>query len=288
MKKIFYILALPVIFDIPSTHAEMLEDGKFFEDVLISEDVKLEDDSLSARNKASALLNQKPKTIKIEGMPAHFRSHQSNSSFNQSTSTKPIDTTTKYGESPFGMSWGATYNQTKALGVELKSIKRKDGINEFIVTQLPKPLSDFRQVIVSFGENNSLWKIDAYGRLIEDDDSVTKGLHLYHKYYKLLEMKYGNAKETYTPKISIIDVPYKDDYGVDKIRKEKRAEPIGGANFKTELQNREASLYATFENADVGAALALTVDENGKSYIIIDYTNLRIFREQEQDILNAL
>ena len=55
-----------------------------------------------------------------------------------------------------------------------------------------------------------------------------------------------------------------------------------------ELQSGQAVLYATFEDQDVGAALAVNVDGDGKSYIIIDYTNLRIFREREEETLNAL
>ena len=62
----------------------------------------------------------------------------------------------------------------KALGVDLERIERKDSVNDFIVTKLPKPISDFRQVVVSFGENNSLWRINGYGRLIDDDASASR------------------------------------------------------------------------------------------------------------------
>ena len=202
--------------------------------------------------------------------------------------SKPVDTTTKYGEAPFGLSWGATYNQTKALGVDMQKVERKDSVNDFIVTKLPKPLADFRQVIVSFGENNSLWRLSAYGKLIDDNASAAKAVHLYRKYYKLLAQKYGNAKEFYTPKITIVEKTVKDEYGKDKIETEKISEPIGGANFLQELKSGEAVLYATFEDENVGAALAVNVDGDGKSYLIIDYTNLRIFREREQKTLDAL
>ena len=63
---------------------------------------------------------------------------------------------------------------------------------------------------------------------------------------------------------------------------------IGGADFLAELKSGQAVLYATFEGQDVGAALAVNVDGDGKSYIIIDYTNLRIFREREEQTLDAL
>lgn len=285
MKKIFFTV-LCLLFTAASLKAETLEGGKFLEDVLISDDIKMEESSLSAKEKASRLLQQKPKIIKIEGQPLKFRSPTQPKPV--TAVSKPIDTTTKYGEAPFGLSWGATYNQTKALGVDLERIERKDSVNDFIVTKLPKPISDFRQVVVSFGENNSLWRINGYGRLIDDDASASKVLFLYRKYYKLLERKYGNAQEFFTPKISAIEKKVKDEYGVDKIEIEKIPQPIGGPDFLAELQSGQAVLYATFEDQDVGAALAVNVDGDGKSYIIIDYTNLRIFREREEETLNAL
>ena len=63
---------------------------------------------------------------------------------------------------------------------------------------------------------------------------------------------------------------------------------MGGKNFLAELKSGEAVLYATFEDAKVGAALAVNVDGNGKSYIIIDFTNLQIYKEREEQTLNAL
>ncbi len=290
MKKTF-LSALAFLFCLSAAPlaAETLEGGKFYEDVMISDDMKMEDSSNSAKEKASSLLNQKPKIIKIEGQPLQFRSSRGKPAAAASTIvSQPIDTTTKYGEAPFGLSWGATYNQTKALGVDMERIARKDSVNDFVVTKLPKPIADFRQVIVSFGENNSLWRLSAYGRLLDDDASASKALHLYRKYYGLLARKYGNAKEFFTPKITTVEKKVKDEYGVDKIEIEKISEPIGGADFLAELKSGQAVLYATFEDQDVGAALAVNVDGDGKSYIIIDYTNLRIFREREEQTLDAL
>ncbi len=287
MKKIFLAVVM-TLFVADAAKAAKLEDGNFYEDVLISDDIKMEDSSNSAKEKASSLLKQKPKIIKIEGEPLQFRSSRSKAQPVVAVGSKPIDTATKYGEAPFGLSWGATYNQTKALGVDMQRVERKDSVNDFIVTKLPKPITDFRRIIVSFGENNSLWRLSAYGRLINDDASASKVLHLYRKYYDLLERKYGNAKEFFTPKMTTVEKKVKDEYGVEKIEIEKIAEPIGGSDFLSELKNGQAVLYATFEDKNVGAALAVNVDGDGKSYIIIDYTNLQIFREREAQTLDAL
>lgn len=264
-----------------SLSARAEEDVKFYENVLISNDVKLEEKSVNAKDKASSLLDKKPTVIKIEGAPLSFRSQQA-------AQIALEDTTTKYGEAPFGLSWGATYNQTKALGVRIERVEIKDYTNTFKVERLPKQINDFREIVVSFGEENSLWRILAYGRMFDDDNNVSKGLRLYRQYYKLLSQKYGNAKEFYTPKVSKVETLSKDGYGRDKIDISTKEEPVGGDNFLQELQSGEASLYATFEDSSVGAALALSVDTQGRSYIIIDYTNLEIFRERENKTLNAL
>ena len=287
MKKVFLTAFFLLTAAAGTAKAEEpLEGGQFYEDVLISDDLKMRESSDSAKEKASRLLDQKPKIIKIEGAPLEFRAPRQQ----QPTTvvSKPVDTTTKYGEAPFGLSWGATYNQTKALGVDLTKVERKDSVNNFIVTKLPKPISDFRRIIVSFGENNSLWRLSAYGKLISDDPAASKALHLYKKYYDLLHRKYGNAQEFFTPKIVTVEKTVKDEYGRDKVEKEKVTRPIGNPDFLAELQSGEAVLYATFEDKDVGAALAVNVDGDGKSYIIIDYTNLQIFREREKEVLDAL
>ncbi len=287
MKKVFLTAFFLLTTATGTAKAEeILEGGQFYEDVLISDDLKMRESSDSAKEKASHLLDQKPKIIKIDGAPLEFRAYRPQQP--ATVVSKPVDTSTKYGEAPFGLSWGATYNQTKALGVNLTKIEHKDSVNNFIVTKLPKPISDFHQIIVSFGENNSLWRLSAYGTLNSDDPATSKALQLYKKYYDLLQRKYGNAQEFFTPKIVTVEKTVKDEYGRDKIEIEKVAQPIGNPDFLTQLQNGEAVLYATFEDKDVGAILAVNVDSDGKSYIIIDYTNLQIFREREKEVLDAL
>ena len=69
---------------------------------------------------------------------------------------------------------------------------------------------------------------------------------------------------------------------------EQKAAAIGNPEFCSQLEAGSAVLYSTFENAEVGAALALNVDGSGKSYIVIDYKNLRILRAKENQTLEAL
>jgi hypothetical protein len=284
MRKILLVLTLS--FCIIGQEAKSQEDGKFFEDVLISKDIKLEEKSSGAKDRASRLLDSKPKTIKIEGAPPAFRPRQNPAA--PAIAAAPVDTATKYGEAPFGMSWGATYNQTKALGVDMERVELKDYANNFIVTKLPKPIPEFERVIVSFADDNMLWRLIAYGKPFDDDAQASKALKQYRKYYKLLSQKYGNAKQFFDPKVTTIEKTIEDDMGRPKVEITYREEPMGGTNFLEELKTGEATLYATFEDREVGAALTLKINDEGQSYIIIDYTNLRIYKEREDKTLNAL
>lgn len=289
MKKFFAILSMLTIFGCLSANAQ--QDGFFYEDVLISNDVRAEENAQKAKSNASNLLNKKAEAIKLDVAPEvmPFRTRQS--SGNSHFVSQPVivsETATKYGEAPFGLGWGATYKQTKALGVELKPITIKNYPNSFSVSQLPKTLPDINNVNISFGEDNSLWRILAYGHRLEDEPDASKVMALYHRYYKLLEQKYGNAQQFFTPKITTIQKIIKDEEENETIETINIEEPIGNKNFLSDLKSGEAVLYATFENDKVGAALTVNVDGNGKSYIIIDFTNLQIFKEKEEQTLDAL
>ena len=67
---------------------------------------------------------------------------------------------------------GKLGEQIKAMGVELEQTNIKDYPNSFAATQLPKPLPDIRRILVSFGDNNQLWRIVAYGNSTTTGSSV--------------------------------------------------------------------------------------------------------------------
>ena len=154
-----------------------------------------------------------------------------------------------------------------------------------LLTPMPSVINaEFDRINLTFGENNELWRIIAYGQLNEDDSSCSVGLRQYKIYASLLAKKYGKAQEYYTP--AMITVETTDSRG--KPTTEQKAAAIGNPEFCSQLEAGSAVLYSTFENAEVGAALALNVDGSGKSYIVIDYKNLRILRAKENQTLEAL
>ena len=189
---------------------------------------------------------------------------------------------------PFGLPWGASYNQIQNLGIELTQTPIKDYPNSFIARKLPNPISDIAKVYITLGDDNLLWRIIAYGIPTEDTPDGSKVMQTYRKYCNLLNKKYGNEKQYYTPKISLIEKKTVNEKGKVKIETEKYEEPIGNKNFLSQLQSGEAVLYSTFENSKIGAVVSVNVNGEGKSYIIIDFTNLQILKEQEDKTLDAL
>ncbi len=252
----------------------------FYDTMLISDEIKTEENAETAKDSASQLLNSKPQEIKVES--PLLRSHQKR--IRQSKNASPNKTLTEKNPAPFGLNWGASYDEVKNEGVVLTSVGQKDYVNNFSATHLPKNIKLFREVILTFGIENELWRIIAYGNLLDDTPSAEKVLAIYNQYYKLLEEKYGNAQQFYTPNVINVDKPLSDG----KTETVQQEQAIGNPNFLQELQNGQAFLYATFENGQVGAALGVNVDGQGKSYITIEYKNLTIMKAREQQALDVL
>ncbi len=185
----------------------------------------------------------------------------------------------KTSPAPFGLFWGASKNETSARGVLLKKYDIVDHPQSYHATRLSKPIAEIKDVFVSFGDNNKLWRILAYGKTIKDNADASKIYAEYQKYYRLLEQKYGNAEEFYVGA----------KHAIIKDKKEVvETLPIGNSDFLQQLQSGKAELYATFYNENVGVALAVNVDGEGHSYLTIDYKNIQIFEENEEDVLDSL
>ena len=113
---------------------------------------------------------------------------------------------------------------------------------------------------------------------------VACGIKMYQTYAKFLEQKYGHKQEFFTP--ATISVTKQNAQGKDYTVQESA--PLGNPDFLQQLQSGAATLYSTYYNQEVGAALAVNVDGNGKSYIVIDYKNLPILQAREKETIDAL
>ena len=233
-----------------------------------------EEAAADAVEQAKRLLNTRPQALRKQNFPQ----------LRQRIKKAELPSEGNNTAAPFGLIWGATIQETKNQGVLLTRIDEKDYVNNFSAAHLPKAISDFDKVDVTFGDNDELWRIIGYGGLLDDTPDASKVMRQYKIYNDLLKKKYGHAEEFFTP--AQIEVESKDAKG-RKIMVKKDA-PIGNPNFLKQLQNGDATLYSTYYNDDVGAALAVNVDGDGKSYIVVDYKNLKLLRNREKQTLDAL
>jgi hypothetical protein len=199
--------------------------------------------------------------------------------------------TENHASAPFGLYWGISKDETKDLGFDLKSAERKDYQEVYLVTNPKQNTKTFDIVTAIFGEQDKLWCIFAQSTPQKDTPQATDVLNLYHQYYAALEKKYGNAKQFFSPNTYVEEIEEGD--GEDSESKAEKdpivkTNPIGNDNFLQELKEGSAVLYATFENDVIGITLGVSVDGNNQSYISIDYKNLDIMREEEQNKLNNL
>jgi hypothetical protein len=96
-------------------------------------------------------------------------------------------------EAPFGLTWGMSASEVKALGVELSDFPQSDWGHSFSATKLPKVLGDAEMVVLSFGFNDKLWRIAAVSRSFENDPAGVATMARYNELDKILADKYGKG-----------------------------------------------------------------------------------------------
>ena len=289
-KATLFTLSCQLMLGISQARAQ--DNANFYEDLLISEEVKANEANQQAQQKmqkkmqnaqdsARSLLTTKTKNLKIDVPQIEKRSSSSQSDKDVAAEAQNLDA------APFGLLWKASIAAIKNMGIVLTPAQQEDYVNSFIATELPVDAKGFRKIQITFGEEDELWRIIAYGDFIDDSPDAAKGLKQYRIYARLLNQKYGNQKDFYTPATQTVEKEVVEN-GKRVIRSEQVPEEMGNPNFLSQLQQGSATLYSTFEGNGIGAALALNVDGDGKSYIIIDYKNLNILKERENETLNIL
>lgn len=277
---------------IPLSMAHAQSNADFYQDLLISDEVKaneakqkeeqkLREEMQDVQDSARSLLTTKTKNLKIDVPQIERRNNAEPSDKEVAIEAQNLDA------APFGLLWKASEAAIKNMGVILTPAEQEDYVNSFVATQLPVDAKGFRTIQITFGEEDELWRIIAYGDLIDDTPSASKGLRQYEMYARLLNQKYGKQKDFYTPAMKTVEKEVMIN-GRKTMQSEQVPEKMGNPNFLAQLQDGSATLYSTFEGNGIGAALALNVDGDGKSYIVIDYKNLNILKERENETLNIL
>ena len=272
MKNIFLLSNMLLMLIIPGVHAQ----SDFFDDIIIDEqnkkEIKQELKIQESKTKASQMLDKKLQDLSFK------------EKVKKVNEPEPVIRDT----APFGLLWLATKKEIEDIGVKLEEKKVKDAPQSYMATDLPKPVKAFENVLVSFGNTDSLWRISGYGIPLDDDTNASNGLKEYQKFYDLFNEKYANAEEFYTPAVINIDQEVMQKDGTKShIIKQKFVEK-GDVDFKEKLMSGESVLYSTFHNETVSVTLALMANGDGQTFIMVDYKNLKIDELEHDKMLDAL
>ena len=98
------------------------------------------------------------------------------------------------GSAPFGLQWGMSSSEVRALGAELKDVRFKEYGASFSAAKLPKIIADVETVVLSFGYNDSLWRISAASKKFENDPYGYRVRARYDELANVLSEKYGRGE----------------------------------------------------------------------------------------------
>ncbi|UJW86387.1 hypothetical protein [Devosia sp. SL43] len=141
---------------------------------------------------------------------------------------------------PFGLTWLASSEDVVALGATLVPMDLESFGQSYIATNLPKALSDIEAVVLSFGYDNTLWRVAALSSEFENDRYGSQAKARYEQLSASLSKSYS-LTDTY-------EVTSTDNYFMD------------AEKFAYALSKDETFWYSIFES-DV-AEIELSIDAN--------------------------
>lgn len=279
MKKLFFGIFAGLF----AFNTSVKANDNFFNDLMLTEDMKEEIKEEKSIEKSTLdavkILESRPKMLKMKKQKKKIRVEEE-----AVKEAAPV----VYEQAPLGLLWLAPVSEIEYIKVNLTPVELKDNPNSYKATNLPKKIDTFREVILGFGKDDSLWRIAAYGNYIDDDSKASKGIAEYQKYYNMLEKKYGNAEEFFTPAVVNFEEKIPNDDGTTSTAIRQDEIQIGDEGFLETLVSGETVLYSTFDNKKVAVTLALLATGEGKTYIAIDYKNMTVEQKTNEAIYDAL
>lgn len=229
-----------------------------------------------AIKKAKELLRQTPRRLTIKGLPPTASASQSP----KQTHKRAVSA------APFGLFWNSSIASTREQGIKLNLVDMKDYPNSYEAFDLPKSINFFERVFITYGLSDQLYRIIAYSKSIDDDSSASKILGHYHTYSEYLDKKYGNMQQQFSPALITKTIP--DEKDKEKETTIEEPAPLGNSDFLSQLASETAVLYSTYHNDEVEAVLSIGVNGDNQSYLVIEYRNLNIIKQLENNTIDAL
>lgn len=273
MFGLFFIFFISVISATPSIGQEIIT-----EDLLFSEEIKQKAKQEQLSRKTKQLFNKEIRPLKIDRDALQKQRIET-----KIKEKKHIKPRAQMISAPFGLYWQKDPSFIKSLGVFLSPTQIPDYANSYIARNLPKSNSDFQEILLTFGNNNELYRIYAKGIFLkEETPNASKLKEQYEMYYNLLDQKYGNAKQTFIPEETIQEETSSE-------QEENIADnSMWNPKFLSQLQKGTAVLYAVFRDSDTAAALEANVDGDGNSYIAIEYRYIKFNPQDQQNKYDSI
>jgi hypothetical protein len=95
---------------------------------------------------------------------------------------------------PFGLRWGMSSAQARAIGVVLTEDTHKNYGLTYMVTKLPKIIADVQTVLLSFGFDDKLWRVVAVSKEFSNDPYGSAVQKRYDELAAELAEKYGRGE----------------------------------------------------------------------------------------------
>ncbi len=98
------------------------------------------------------------------------------------------------GAAPFGLQWGMSSAQARAIEIVLTEDPHKNYGVTYIATKLPKVIADVRAVLLSFGFDDKLWRVAAISKDFSNDPYGSAVQKRYDELAAELTEKYGRGE----------------------------------------------------------------------------------------------
>jgi hypothetical protein len=159
-------------------------------------------------------------------------------------------------DAPFGLSWGASVEESKSSGVELKGAPTADYGDTYVSTKLPRAVADQDQTFLSFGHNDKLWRIIVIGRATPNDPHGGSIKARYQELVEVLTERYGKGRSYHVLGDSIFS---QSQY------------------FLAGIRDGKSTWYTNFDTPEVQVQIGILAEsgDTGRWRIIYEYKPLR-------------
>ena len=159
-------------------------------------------------------------------------------------------------DAPFGLTWGMSVEQLREAGVRLRALQADETGTRYSTGDLPKMLADLDEVVLSFGRNNKLYRVEAVSRDFLHDIDGSRVKARYEALSRALAAKYGAGKVTHD-----INRPW------------DRAE-----HFLMGLYLGSSRYYTDFASPNVSVRLAIEAKRRDTGIYVLTYLNKELER----------